>query len=142
MGRENENINPSEIEEMQSESTETFTEDAPTIEQYATEPARDELESFEAAGEEMLNKMEIADTRLDIEGMSRYGEAWDKAKGWAKKGWNWAKQPSTTYPEAIGKAALFSAGTTVFLAPVFLLRNCNQVYQARKKDQLGNLSYA
>ena len=90
---------------------------------------------FERFGEEMLNKMEIADTRLDIEGKSRLGASWDKATEWAKAGWEWAKRPAETYPGAIGKAALFSVGTTIFLAPVFLYRNRRQVYDIRKKSE-------
>lgn len=94
--------------------------------------SRDGEERF---GEAMLQQMEIADTRLDIEGTSRFGESWGKALTWAKEGWEWAKRPSETYAEAVGKAALFSAGTTVFLAPIFLYRNCKQVYDARARER-------
>jgi len=101
------------------------------------EPGMEEERSGERAGEEMLHQMEIADTRLDIEGKSRLGASWDTAVGWGKKGFDWAKKPSETYTEAVGKAALFSAATTVFLAPIFLYRNCKQVYDARREEEGG-----
>ncbi|OGZ07208.1 MAG: hypothetical protein A2762_05000 [Candidatus Lloydbacteria bacterium RIFCSPHIGHO2_01_FULL_54_11] len=101
------------------------------IAEFSITPER----GLEIRAEEMLRQMEIADARLDIEGKSRLGESWDKAMTWGKAGWEWAKRPSETYAEALGKAALFSAGTTVFLAPVFLYRNCKQVYDARRGER-------
>ncbi len=99
-------------------------------------------ETAETEGEAMLERGEIANLHLDIEGSSRLGEAWKEAQTWAapalekaKQAFNWAKAPSTTYPEALAKAAVFSAGTTVFLAPVFLARNCLQVYKARLEEE-------
>ena len=108
---------------------------------FAADENAERQEANEAAGEEALRHLEIADTHLDIEGISRFGEAWTKAKEWsapawkkAKQGFEWAKAPSTTYPEAAAKAAIFSAGTTVFLAPLFLARNCHQVYRSRQNQ--------
>lgn len=94
-----------------------------------------EMNHGERFGEEMLRQMEIANIRLDIDGKSRFGVSWDTAMEWGKAGFEWVKRPSETYGEAVGKAALFSAGTTVFLAPVFLYRNCKQVYDARHGKQ-------
>ncbi len=108
------------------------------IAEFSVTPER----GLEIRAEEMLRQMEIADARLDIEGKSRLGASWERAMTWGKAGWEWAKRPSETYGEAIGKAALFSAGTTVFLAPVFLFRNCKQVYDARRGERGQQLAGA
>ncbi len=96
----------------------------------------------EMQGEEVLHQMEIANARLDIDGSSRFQESWTKVGEWAKEGFDWAKAPSKTYTEAVGKAALFSAGTTVFLAPIFLYRNCAQVYHARHQEESFEVRHA
>ena len=99
----------------------------------------------ETAGEEMLKRGEIANLHADIEGSTRLGEAWEAAKTWAAPAWekaqqafDWAKAPSTTYPQAVAKAAVFSIFTTVFLAPIFLARNCYQVYLSRQGEGVSS----
>lgn len=98
-------------------------------------PGGTERREEESLGKKMLQSVEIADARLDIEGALRFGDSWNRVAEWAKDGWDWAKRPPETYAEAIGKAALFSVGTTVFLAPVFLFHNCKQVHDARQKEE-------
>lgn len=118
---------------------ESFGELNPTMSETLPDSDIEKVEQ-EKSGEQILGNLEAVSLGLDTEGRSRFGEHWDRAVLWAKDGFDWAKRPSDTYPEAVGKAALYSLVTTAFLAPVFLFRNCSQVYNSRRENKTESRS--
>ncbi len=119
-----------------AEGIQTAESDETSSIELASDDTTSEVSVVEThESEQLLSQLEAANIAAGVEGKLRLGEAWGKIEQWGSVGWEkavevfeWAKKTPETYPEAIGKAALYSLGTTVLLAPVFLARNCMKVH--------------